>query len=491
MAVVPIVSHYTAAPARAEERRVERLAPELVREQRRLAIARELVPHAPLRLGDGPSLHLDDLGEIPFVDRFYDPSYLEDRARFRASTGDFVASCAEPADGWEQYCRDRLGLGDVTYLRPRKGRSALGVATACWCDRAVRHELVSALRRGCLRYIHPHMGSFPVWALARLLHARSRKPIEVIAPPPGLTAAVNDKGWFADVVRRLFGAALVPPMAEAWNLATLARLTRQYAEDWPWIVVKVPDSAGGAGNVILDGTRLRFLSVGALRELLRARLGDLLRDPTARWLIGRWETHVLQSPSLQLWVPPELDGPPVVEGIYEQQLSGDEGTYVGNRPADLPDDVTQELVDRSWLLARLFQRLGYVGRCSFDLLLVGESLDRCRPEFIECNGRWGGTSIPMTLMNRLVGDFFARAYETRECRAPGLERMQFADLVEQLDAELYDVRTGRGRAVLFNPGAMHTIGAIDVLLFGDTVSAVDRQLDDFERRLRAIAQPMI
>ena len=75
------------------------------------------------------------------------------------------------------------------------------------------------------------------------------------------------------------------------------------------------------------------------------------------------------------------------------------------------------MVTRSWLLAVLFQRLGYVGRCSFDLLVVGESLATARAEFLECNGRWGGTSGPMMLMNRLFGDWATRPYATMECRA--------------------------------------------------------------------------
>ena len=40
-----------------------------------------------------------------------------------------------------------------------------------------------------------------------------------------------------------------------------------------------------------------------------------------------------------------------------------------------------------------------------DAILIGESLADARLHWIECNGRWGGVSIPMTLANRLTGDW--------------------------------------------------------------------------------------
>src|SRR5690606_34224305 len=57
------------------------------------------------------------------------------------------------------------------------------------------------------------------------------------------------------------------------------------------------------------------------------------------------------------------------------------------------------------LLASLFQQLGYFGRCSFDTILVGPDPATAEVHWAECNGRGGGTSIPMTLVNRLTGDW--------------------------------------------------------------------------------------
>ncbi len=105
-----------------------------------------------------------------------------------------------------------------------------------------------------------------------------------------------------------------------------------------------------------------------------------------------------------------------------------------------------------------------MGRCSFDTLL----LEGSRLEFVECNGRWGGTSTPMTLMNRLFGDWTRRPYATRVCRASGLERVRFDRLLEFFADDLYDVRTGCGRLIFFNPGRLEANSGIDVIALDET-----------------------
>jgi hypothetical protein len=113
-------------------------------------------------------------------------------------------------------------------------------------------------------------------------------------------------------------------------------------------------------------------------------------------------------------------------------------------------------------MARVFQRLGYLGRCSFDAIL----LENERLELIECNARWGGASLPMTLMNRLVGDWARRSYATREWSLPGLERIPFQRLLDHFQSDLFDARTGAGAYVFYNPTALGAVSRVDVLALG-------------------------
>jgi hypothetical protein len=435
-------------------------------EQPALELSDRFRPLVPQELEDAPTLHLDDLSTIPLLARYYDISFIEDRARLRAGDDDFVASCAPSVPEFEPYCRDQLGLGSVTWLHPRARGRSLRVAQACWTDARVRRRLVNAVRSDRLAYVHPHIGSFLVWAVAHLLAEAGGKPVKVIAPPPALTTAVNHKLWFADVVRRLFGETALPRTERASDFATLATAARRLARDSVKIVVKVPDSAGGAGNLVLLADELRDLEAGQVRRRLRRRLAEMGWWGGDSVLVSAWASDALSSPSTQLWIPPTAEGEPIVEGLYEQMLEGSEGKFVGSRPARLPSDLAQEITDRSWLLGRLFQRLGYIGRCSFDLVLIGPSVDRARIAFIECNGRWGGTSTPMTLVNRLFQRWSDRPYASRVCFVPGLERFVFPDVLEHLADELYDARTNSGRLILFNPNGLRTPHGIDVIALG-------------------------
>lgn len=477
MSRTPVVPHFQPSASARSEPRVEEWAAHLLEERPELAVPDDYRHLVPEHLEDGPTLHLDDLSEIALLDRVYDVRFMLDRARLRAATGDFVASCFQTPPAYEQYCRERLGLGSPTWLEPEPLANQLQVAYACWEDRRVRRTLVRALRNDELLYVHPHMGTLAIWELAALLEQSSRRPIKVVAPPPAVTKWANDKLAFAETVTGLFGPAFVPPTAQAWSYGALTQRVRELAAASRVIVLKLPDSAGGGGNVVAKAERFRGRSLRAIRDDLKDLLWGIRWDGQGKLLVGSWETDVQSAPSAQLWIPPEPDQPPVVEGLYEQTFEGREGSFVGSRPVRFPSPMAQELVDRCWLLARLFQRLGYVGRCSFDMLLLGEDFEQSRLVFIECNGRWGGTSLPMTLMNRLFGDWMSQPYAARECCVAGLDCLEFPDLLDFFGPDLFDARTGKGSLVFYNPGRMQAQSGINVLALGETWEAAHRVVE--------------
>jgi len=248
----------------------------------------------------------------------------------------------------------------------------------------------------------------------------------------------------------------------------LARRVSELAASAEVFGLKIPNSAGGAGNAVLDSAAVRGRPLHEVADVLRPVVAGIQWDGNSPLLIDLWETDVLCSPSAQLWIPPESVGEPVIEGLFVQQLGGRVGEFVGATAAQLPAPLATDLATRSWLLGRLFQRLGYVGRCSFDLILAGKSLADCRLEFIECNGRWGGTSLPMSLMNRLFGDWQRQPFAVQVVTAPGLDGITFSRLTERLRGELYDRRSGQGRLILYTPGRMRLQSSVSALALGPT-----------------------
>jgi hypothetical protein len=488
MSVIPIVEQHRATPTPEQCAAVERLAVELARENPTLAVPEEFRSLVPETLHDMATLHLDDFSEIPLLDQSQEVWHLQQRARLRAGDGDFVVCSTPVADGYEEYCRDYLGLGSPRWLVPPPSRTGpSGLAMSCWTDRATRHKIIHELRCGELNALHPHMGTFAVWELAALLQRASCQPVRVIAPPPGVARWVNNKIAFAETVSRLFGPQMRPRMVAVANFATLTQRVAELAEDACVLVIKLPDSAGGRGNVVIDATLVRGKSLLALYKMLDHLIRPLCWDRRSPLLVGDWETDVIDTPSVQLWIPPRLQGPPRVEGIFAQALANSKGTFQGSCKSELPGPMSQELATRSWLLAELFQRLGYIGRCSFDLILVGDDLGSCRPEFIECNGRWGGTSGPMTLMNRLFGDWTAQPYASSQDHPEGLNRLRFLDLLDGLQTDLYDRRTGRGWIILYNPAQIDTSSGISFLALGSSWSEASRRARvDLPIRLRQL-----
>jgi hypothetical protein len=168
----------------------------------------------------------------------------------------------------------------------------------------------------------------------------------------------------------------------------------------------------------------------------------------------------------------------VVEEIYQQFLIGDEGVFEGAMLSSLPLRIRDQFIVRSWLICRVLQRLGYTGRCSFDALVVGRHMGEGRLKFVECNGRWGGTSTPMHLMKRVFGDFRHVPYTAQDYVDDRLRGLEFHDLMDVFGGHLYDRRTGKGRVLLYNVGGVGEHGKFDLVVTGRSFAEARRFITD-------------
>ena len=179
------------------------------------------------------------------------------------------------------------------------------------------------------------------------------------------------------------------------------------------------------------------------------------------------------SPSTQLWIPPSGRGAPRLDGIYEQILKGEEKVFVGSRPSTLPDAVHRTLGAHALMVAAALQELGYVGRCSFDHLVMGDPDGEFQALFTECNGRWGGTSAPMSLVDRLVRGP-RPAYRAQDVVYPELVGARFEDILELTRDAAFDTSTGRGRFLFYNVGPLDDYGKFDVISIGEDPADAER-----------------
>lgn len=412
-----------------------------------------------------PTLYLDDVSEIPFLVNIAGVEEYQHRARVRAGDGDLFASVTPPAPGYEAYCRDVLRLGSPEDIVADVVSTPLAVAHAC--ARGAAHDrIVTRAKSAGGLLIHPYMSIEPVWELAARVATDARVPVKVIGPPPPVTWIANDKKSFCSLVEETVGTEWLVRTEIAREPESIARHLRAMAQSFPRVGLKRTRCASAMGNHVLDSASLLGEDVQGVVDTFLKRTEW---DGREEVLIVAWETAAL-SPSTQTWIPPTGQGEPSVEGVYEQILEGPEKVFVGSRP--LAGAVAEPLKSVSLQVARALQELGYVGRCSFDFIILEDG----RMRFMECNGRWGGTSIPMSLVDRLV-DGGRPPYRAQDFVLERLVATSFSDVARRLEGELYDPSRGTGRFILYNVGPLSSAGKLDVIALGKTQQHAEEALE--------------
>ena len=450
----------------------------------RLDLAARLVPFAAHRWDhprDRPTVHLDDVSGIPFLVDVSGVEEYQHRARLRCGDGDLFVTVTGPTLGYERYCRQRLGLGAPTHLHTTPAANPLAVADGSRHP-DVQTRLVDTARGAGGLEIHPYMGIEDVWDLAAAIAAASGEPVTVLAPPPPVTWIANDKALFAELVELTLGPGWMPEAVTCRAPDEMARHLQALSRGYSAVGLKRTRCASAMGNKVFRSP----LVMAASEDALTAEVVAFLRRTEWRdgeeVLVVAWENAVC-SPSTQLWIEP--GAPPRLDGIYEQVLEGPEQVFVGSRPSMLPARVNRVLADAAVRVATALQYLGYVGRCSFDHLVLGDPEADFTVRFTECNGRWGGTSTPMHLVDRVVPGR-RPPYRAQDIVYPQLVGVAFDDLATALGDHLFDSRTGRGRYLLYNVGPLRRFGKLAVIaLAGSQAEADEAMLYELPGRLGA------
>ena len=450
------------------------LPPPLATFAERLDLDARLAPFARQRWQprrDCPTLHLDDVSGIPFLVDVAGVEEYQHRARLRCDDGDSFVTVTRPAPGYERYCREHQGLGMPTHLLAEPTTNPLAVAAGARQGHILARLVDTARGAGGLE-IHPYMGIEDVWDLAASIAAASDEQVTVLAPPPPVTWIANDKALFAELVELTLGPGWMPEAVICRAPHEMARQLLALSRRYGAVGLKRTRCASAMGNRVFPSPGIR----AATEEALTAEVGAFLRR--TEWsdgeevVVSAWE-DATSSPSTQLWIEP--GAPPRLDGIYEQVLKGREQVFVGSRPTTLPAPVNRVLAEAAIRVATALQHLGYVGRCSFDHLILGDPEADFTVRFTECNGRWGGTSAPMHLVDRVVPGP-RPSYRAQDIVHPQLVGVSFEDLVAAFGDHLFDHRTGNGRYLLYNVGPLQRFGKLAVVALAGTQAEADEAI---------------
>lgn len=429
---------------------------------------------------DGPVLHMDDFSGIPFLVDITGVEEYQHRARLRAVSGDLYAAVTAPTPGYEDYCQRMLGLPPVESLEVEVVDKPLFLARACSSGSAWS-RLIAVARRAGRMTLHPFMGIEDVWSLAGDIGKEAAVPVKVLAPPPDVTWVANDKALFDEVVELCLGREKLVETYGSVVTSDLARHLELLAGRHAQVALKRLRCASAMGNAVFESAEVLQMTPPELEGLVVEFLDRTEWQGDEAVLAVAWEPAE-NSPSTQLWIPPLASGAPRLDGVYEQILVGRRKVFMGSRPSTLSTKVNRELTEASLVVAAALQALGYVGRCSFDFLVVGDPEGDFELRFTECNGRWGGTSTPMALLDRLFPDG-RPPYRARDFVHPDLVGMSFAELLSQVGDEAWDRDSGKGRFLFYNTGPLHEFGKLDVVALGASQQEADAALEEDLPRL--------
>ncbi len=405
---IPVVEQIGVAVSPSERDRLAAIAQKLLRDNPSLGRTDVFGTLVSSGLSEAPAVLIGAQREIGLHEAQPEQT-LEHRIALLSGNGDILV-LEQNCPGYERYLKELLGLGEFRVIAlgpPQTGRPA-PIATRCCKSQIILSQFVTAAQKGGRFQIVPHIGAGSAWTLAATIAREAGVPVTVAAPPPRLTSRVNDKIWFANRIREVLGPDALPPTFAAFGPAAIAAKIARIARSSERIIVKTPDSAGSMGNVALDSMLVRGLDLDRIRNLVLSLLR--VRGWSGRFplLVGVWESDAVASPSVQIWIPPPDQGGPIIEGLFEQHVAGPDAEFIGAVPARLTAPISNRIAKEAASLATLLQYLGFFGRCSFDCLVTGSLEGKASLHWIECNGRWGGVSVPMTFANRIFGNHAER-----------------------------------------------------------------------------------
>lgn len=457
------------------------LTARLLRDEPALRSSRDFGPFVYQGKGGGPSLIIGDLSEIPLM-----PHVLNAQRDYR------MALLARPADivivrdrdtTYEEYLASHLGISDVTYLEaPRSFNGPVAVAARKSLD--LSHKLMQLADNGLT--LNTYFTTQTTWRLAKYLGDAVCRAMHVCGPSPRLSQRVNDKLWFTDVTRQLIGKTATPPTMRGYNLAAAAAKIAYFARRSDRVVAKIPNSAGSAGNVTFLSADIATKSEQALRSMLNARLAATGWTGQFPILVGVWDSDVRCSPSVQLWVPHRSDGLPYTEGVFEQRTRNVDAAFIGASLSALPPAMQARLSEEAVMIATVFQALGYYGRCSFDAVIHSNSDGEDDIHWIECNGRWGGVSIPMTLAMRLNGGTMPEGFLVVQEYRKDLARLTTQDCLMLFDDLLFCKGHQEEGLIITSPPSGRDGLSVNLLGIGSTPHLADLLIKEAMSRLRSV-----
>jgi hypothetical protein len=135
------------------------------------------------------------------------------------------------------------------------------------------------------------------------------------------------------------------------------------------------------------------------------------------------------------------------------------------------------------MLSALLQELGYAGPAAIDAILTEDEAGAPHIHWIECNARWSGVSMPLTLVNRLVGDWRRAPFVVLQREHVHPPPRGTAGLIELWDDLLFTAGAGERGLVLLGPTGPCRDPGLFFAALGDDIKDAERRAAEGLARL--------
>lgn len=466
-----------------DESRIQSIADRLIRDEPAFKGGAYFAPSVRQGLSNAPALIFGDQQEISLFAEIT-PSRLEYRMAVLAQSGDIVAVHQRDI-AFENYLAKYLSLTDIAFIEPPATRAdhLVAMSIECRTNSQMQSYIDMIARKAGKLQLLAFNTTGNVWRLAQEISQRCDVEVSVAGPSPRVARRANNKVWFTNRVRELLGSDALPPTFGVFGPAAAAGRIARLIKSNQRVVVKIPDSAGSAGNIAFDHDDIGGKKVADIKADLVEVLQSLGWREHYPVLVGIWDCNVISSPSVQFWLPRANEGTPIVEGVFEQSVQGEGGKFIGARRATLADEMHDRLVGGATILACLLQKLGYYGRCSFDTIVSQKPGARQRLQWIECNARWGGVSIPLTLANQLQSSGSPYGFVVVQQSLNNGSTHSTRQLINLLDELLYQRHKSTSGIVILSPPDQTQGMQINFLAIADTRNNAENLARNAMKRL--------
>lgn len=400
--------------------------------------------------------------------------YNEHNFLFVADKNDILITRKPVNIYFEKYISKKVGYSLPTIITLRHNYNSKSFYESIINDKKTILEIINLVKNNSdNQTIHPYLYNNSIKQIGDILISCSGKNINYESPPSLLKQKLKQKIYFKTLVKNILGDNKTPPFYIAENIEAFIKIIKQLESKKSMAMLKLPFKIGSQNNY-----KINIKNSKKIINVIK-KINDLIDNGTNYFkeplLIEKFIESAKCFPTVQLFIKGE--GRIKLIRICNQIIDFNWRCIGSNYPVNLKYELKEKIIEDSLKLARYISTTGYKGNCNFDLIVKNNSY-----YFLECNPRWGSTSYPSLLMQKLFPDN-KNYYYAEELYSPELKNLSVALLLKKSDTYLYDKLNNDEGIIIYNISKLQLFGKMSYISFSKNKNNVNKYCSKFKKSI--------